>query len=142
MQTNIYPYTRGNNNLASIVPPWAHEGGTAKMLQRLQDPAQRQRVTESQLTADVVQRVVRVRHDDHRQAEGRHLGERGRARPAHDEVGGGEAPGGEVGERAQLRVRAHGDGPRVGRGRGGDRRAAAHEQRRGDTPGSEQTSDG
>jgi N-acyl-D-amino-acid deacylase len=38
---NVYPYTRGNNNLASIIPPWAHEGGTAKMLQRLKDPQER-----------------------------------------------------------------------------------------------------
>src|SRR5262249_16850943 len=28
VQTNVYPYTRGNNNLSSIIPPWAHEGGT------------------------------------------------------------------------------------------------------------------
>lgn len=40
VQANVYPYTRGNNNLSSIIPPWAHEGGTAKMLERLQDPAQ------------------------------------------------------------------------------------------------------
>jgi N-acyl-D-aspartate/D-glutamate deacylase len=38
---NVYPYTRGNNNLASIIPPWAHEGGTAKMLARLKDPKER-----------------------------------------------------------------------------------------------------
>ncbi len=38
VQANVYPYTRGNNNLASIIPPWAHEGGTAKMLDRLKDP--------------------------------------------------------------------------------------------------------
>jgi hypothetical protein len=37
---NVYPYTRGNNNLASIIPPWAHEGGTAKLLERLRDPEQ------------------------------------------------------------------------------------------------------
>ena len=30
VQANVYPYTRGNNNLASIIPPWAHEGGTTK----------------------------------------------------------------------------------------------------------------
>jgi N-acyl-D-aspartate/D-glutamate deacylase len=41
---NIYPYTRGNNNLASIIPPWAHEGGTAKMLERLKNPPERARV--------------------------------------------------------------------------------------------------
>jgi N-acyl-D-aspartate/D-glutamate deacylase len=38
VQTNVYPYTRGNNNLASIVPPWAHEGGKAELLARLKDP--------------------------------------------------------------------------------------------------------
>jgi N-acyl-D-aspartate/D-glutamate deacylase len=38
---DIYPYTRGQNNLASIIPPWAHEGGTAKMLTRLKDPEER-----------------------------------------------------------------------------------------------------
>jgi N-acyl-D-aspartate/D-glutamate deacylase len=44
VQANVYPYTRGNNNLSSIVPPWAHEGGTARMLERLKDPAQRERM--------------------------------------------------------------------------------------------------
>lgn len=38
---NLYPYTRGNNNLSSIIPPWAHEGDTPKMLARLKDPAER-----------------------------------------------------------------------------------------------------
>src|SRR5207248_2760985 len=44
VQANVYPYTRGNNNLSSIIPPWAHEGGTARMLERLKDPAQRPRL--------------------------------------------------------------------------------------------------
>jgi len=44
VQANVYPYTRGNNNLASIIPPWAHEGGTARMLERLKDPGQRDRL--------------------------------------------------------------------------------------------------
>jgi N-acyl-D-amino-acid deacylase len=44
VQANIYPYTRGNNNLASIIPPWAHEGGRAKMLQRLKDAKERERM--------------------------------------------------------------------------------------------------
>ena len=44
VQANVYPYTRGNNNLASIIPPWAHEGGTPKMLDRLKDPATRERL--------------------------------------------------------------------------------------------------
>jgi N-acyl-D-aspartate/D-glutamate deacylase len=44
VQANIYPYTRGNNNLSSIIPPWAHEGGRALMLSRLRDPAERQKI--------------------------------------------------------------------------------------------------
>jgi N-acyl-D-aspartate/D-glutamate deacylase len=44
VQANVYPYTRGNNDLASIVPPWAHEGGTAKMLERLKDAGLRPRL--------------------------------------------------------------------------------------------------
>lgn len=44
VQANIYPYTRGHNNLASIIPPWAHEGGNAQMLARLKDPKERERL--------------------------------------------------------------------------------------------------
>jgi N-acyl-D-aspartate/D-glutamate deacylase len=44
VQANVYPYTRGNNNLASIIPPWAHEGGTKTMLARLKDVQQRARM--------------------------------------------------------------------------------------------------
>jgi N-acyl-D-aspartate/D-glutamate deacylase len=44
VQTNVYPYTRGNNDLVSIVPPWAHEGGKDALLARLRDPEQRKRV--------------------------------------------------------------------------------------------------
>lgn len=36
---NVYPYRAGQNNLATIIPPWAHEGGTQAMLQRLKDPS-------------------------------------------------------------------------------------------------------
>lgn len=44
VQANIYPYTRGNNNLVSIIPPWAHEGGTTKLLERLKSPGDRERM--------------------------------------------------------------------------------------------------
>jgi N-acyl-D-aspartate/D-glutamate deacylase len=44
VQSNVYPYTRGHNDLASIIPPWAHEGGRAKMLERLKDPKARERM--------------------------------------------------------------------------------------------------
>src|ERR1051325_2131341 len=41
VQANVYPYTRGNNDLASIIPPWAHEGGRPQLLARLKDAEQR-----------------------------------------------------------------------------------------------------
>jgi N-acyl-D-aspartate/D-glutamate deacylase len=44
VQSNIYPYTRGNNNLVTILPPWAHEGGNDKLLARLRDPGDRARL--------------------------------------------------------------------------------------------------
>ena len=44
VQANVYPYTRGNNDLSSIIPPWAHEGGRSQMLARLKDPGQRPRL--------------------------------------------------------------------------------------------------
>lgn len=44
--TNVYPYRAGQNNLSSIIPPWAHEGGTAAMLKRLKDPSLHQRLVD------------------------------------------------------------------------------------------------
>jgi N-acyl-D-aspartate/D-glutamate deacylase len=44
VRANVYPYTRGNNDLVSIIPPWAHEGGRDAMLARLRDPAERARM--------------------------------------------------------------------------------------------------
>ncbi|MEJ7637617.1 MAG: amidohydrolase family protein [Singulisphaera sp.] len=44
VQANVYPYTRGNNDLASIIPPWGHEGGRAAMLARLGNPETRARL--------------------------------------------------------------------------------------------------
>jgi N-acyl-D-amino-acid deacylase len=44
IQANVYPYTAGQNNLSSIIPPWAHDGGREKLLERLRDPSARQRL--------------------------------------------------------------------------------------------------
>jgi N-acyl-D-aspartate/D-glutamate deacylase len=44
VQANVYPYTRGNNNLISIIPPWAHEGGTKRLLERLADSSDRNQI--------------------------------------------------------------------------------------------------
>jgi N-acyl-D-aspartate/D-glutamate deacylase len=50
VQTNVYPYARGNNDLVSIIPPWAHEGGRAALLARLSDTDQRNRIVQDVLT--------------------------------------------------------------------------------------------
>ncbi len=44
VEANVYPYRAGQNNLSSIIPPWAHEGGAQAMLARLKDPALRPRI--------------------------------------------------------------------------------------------------
>lgn len=44
VQANVYPYTRGNNNLSSIIPPWAHEGGKERLLERLRNSDDRRRM--------------------------------------------------------------------------------------------------
>jgi N-acyl-D-aspartate/D-glutamate deacylase len=44
VQANVYPYTRGNNDLVSIIPPWAHEGGTSHLIARLTDRSLRDRL--------------------------------------------------------------------------------------------------
>jgi len=44
VQANVYPYRAGQNNLSSIIPPWAHEGGRDALIARLKDPALRPRL--------------------------------------------------------------------------------------------------
>lgn len=44
VEAHVYPYRAGQNNLSSIIPPWAHEGGTQAMLARLKDPGQRAKI--------------------------------------------------------------------------------------------------
>jgi dihydroorotase/N-acyl-D-amino-acid deacylase len=41
---DTYAYTAWANDLAAFIPPWAHDGGAAKLLERLKDPATRQRI--------------------------------------------------------------------------------------------------
>src|SRR6516165_2273907 len=40
---SVYPYTRGSNSLIACFPSWVSEGGIDKMIERLKDPAQRER---------------------------------------------------------------------------------------------------
>lgn len=39
-----YPYTASSTGLAAVIPQWAHEGGPARMLQRLADPEDAARI--------------------------------------------------------------------------------------------------
>ncbi|NUR32364.1 MAG: amidohydrolase family protein, partial [Catenulispora sp.] len=39
---DVYPYTAGSTNLPAMLPPWAHDGGLPRLLERLRDPAQRE----------------------------------------------------------------------------------------------------
>jgi N-acyl-D-aspartate/D-glutamate deacylase len=41
---DTYAYPAWFNSLSAMVPPWAHDGGTAKLLTRLRDPAARKRI--------------------------------------------------------------------------------------------------
>ena len=41
---DTYAYTAWFNSLSAFVPPWAHDGGDARLLERLQDPALRARI--------------------------------------------------------------------------------------------------
>jgi N-acyl-D-amino-acid deacylase len=40
-----YPYVAGSTMLGVILPPWAHDGGTDKLLERLSNPALRAKMT-------------------------------------------------------------------------------------------------
>jgi len=40
---SVYPYDRASNGLVACFPSWVSEGGTEKMIERLKDPAQRDR---------------------------------------------------------------------------------------------------
>ncbi|HET6837082.1 MAG TPA: D-aminoacylase [Gemmatimonadales bacterium] len=41
---DTYAYPAWFNSLSAMVPPWAHDGGAEKLLQRLRDPASRRRI--------------------------------------------------------------------------------------------------
>ncbi len=47
---DTYAYTAWFNDLSAFIPQWAHDGGTAKLVERLKDPAMRQRIRKDMLT--------------------------------------------------------------------------------------------
>jgi dihydroorotase/N-acyl-D-amino-acid deacylase len=49
---NTYAYTAWFNSLSAIVPPWAHDGGDRKLIERLKDPAMRARIRQQMESAE------------------------------------------------------------------------------------------
>ena len=47
---DTYAYPAWFNSMSAFVPPWAHDGGTAKLLERLRNPAMRRRIRREMLT--------------------------------------------------------------------------------------------
>jgi N-acyl-D-amino-acid deacylase len=47
---DTYAYTAWFNDFSAFVPPWAHDGGTSKLIARLKDPATRERIRKDMLT--------------------------------------------------------------------------------------------
>jgi len=41
---NTYAYTAWFNTFSAVIPPWAHDGGDAKLVERLKDPTMRARI--------------------------------------------------------------------------------------------------
>jgi dihydroorotase/N-acyl-D-amino-acid deacylase len=47
---DTYAYTAWFNSLSAAIPPWAHDGGDKKLIERLKDPAMRARIRKEMLT--------------------------------------------------------------------------------------------
>ena len=47
---DTYAYTAWFNGLSAFIPPWAHDGGDAKLIERLKDPATRARIRQDMLS--------------------------------------------------------------------------------------------
>ncbi|MGA2809037.1 MAG: D-aminoacylase [Terracidiphilus sp.] len=50
ISANTYAYTAWFNTFSAFIPPWAHDGGDAKLIERLKNPAIRARIRKELLT--------------------------------------------------------------------------------------------
>ena len=50
ISANTYAYTAWFNSFSAFIPPWAHDGGDAALIERLKDPATRARIRRDLLT--------------------------------------------------------------------------------------------
>jgi N-acyl-D-amino-acid deacylase len=44
VMSDLHGYTAWGNEMSAFVPPWAHDGGTTKLIERLRDPKTRARI--------------------------------------------------------------------------------------------------
>ncbi|MFZ1138110.1 MAG: D-aminoacylase, partial [Candidatus Sulfotelmatobacter sp.] len=51
VSADTYAYTAWYNDFSAFIPPWAHDGGTAKLVERLKGPATREKIRKDMLTA-------------------------------------------------------------------------------------------
>ncbi len=49
ISADTYAYTAWFNSFSAFIPPWAHDGGDAKLIERLKDPATRARIRKDML---------------------------------------------------------------------------------------------
>src|SRR4051794_35741711 len=52
ISANTYAYTAWFNTFSAFIPPWAHDGGDAKLIERLKDPDTRARIRKDMLSTD------------------------------------------------------------------------------------------
>jgi N-acyl-D-amino-acid deacylase len=50
VSANTYAYTAWFNDFSAFIPPWAHDGGNANLIERLKDPTTRARIRKDMLT--------------------------------------------------------------------------------------------
>ena len=50
ISANTYAYTAWFNSMSAFIPPWAHDGGDLKLIERLKDPSTRARIRKDMTT--------------------------------------------------------------------------------------------
>jgi len=50
ISANTYSYTAWFNSMSAFIPPWAHDGGDTKLIERLKDPTMRARIRKDMQT--------------------------------------------------------------------------------------------
>jgi len=80
VQADQYPYTASSTGLAVTIPNWVHEGGSAKLTERLRDGAVRKRIRDEDTeTGRAWDRIVIARARHHPEYSGRSIADLAKA---------------------------------------------------------------